>query len=83
MLLFGREGDDADHRPLPDILMIQFRNRNIELKPQLVLQAAQHLALILQRLRIGNMQFQSEQSYGHQDFRERLLAYFFPAGTPD
>jgi len=31
MLLFGREGDDADDRPLPDILMIQFRNSDIEL----------------------------------------------------
>src|SRR5258707_2420440 len=59
--------------------MIQFRNRDIELEPQLVLQAAQHLALILQRLRIGNVQFQSEQSYGH-GFPGTAASLFFSGG---
>ena len=83
VFLFGRERYNADDGALPDVLMIELRNGDVEFDALLVLQAAQNLPLILERLRISKVQLQRKQSYRHLDFQERFAAYFLPAGTPD
>src|SRR5271168_4530978 len=65
MLFFVGKRDDADHRPLPHIMMLQLRHCNIELAAQLVFQAAKHLPLVLQRLRVGNVQLEGEETNRH------------------
>ena len=61
-----READDADLRALPGILPVQFGDGHIEFPPQPVLQAAQHLPLVFERMRIGNVDFQGEQTDRHR-----------------
>src|SRR5258705_10029593 len=64
MMFFIRQRHHTDHRSLPGILEIQFRHRHIKMCPQAILQAAKHLPLILQRLRLRDMQLQCEKSTG-------------------
>jgi hypothetical protein len=65
VLLLVGQGDYAHNGALPSVLEIQFGNGHIEMLPQAIFQAAEHLPLILQRLGIGEMQFQCEKPNGH------------------
>src|SRR5271154_877712 len=56
--------------------MIQFRNRHVELPPQLIFQAANHLSLVLQRLRVRDVQLKGEQADGHDWLQERCYNLF-------
>src|SRR5271154_2135258 len=56
--------------------MIQFRNRHVELPPQLIFQAANHLSLVLQRLRVRDVQLKGEQADGHDWLQERCYSLF-------
>src|SRR5208282_657480 len=62
----GRNGNHADRRPLPSLLVIEFGDGHIELPAQAVLEAAQHLTFVLERARIRNMNFEREQADGHR-----------------
>src|SRR5260370_6010761 len=63
--------------------MVQLRHRNIEITPQLILQTAQDLALVLQRLRVRDVQLEGEQTDRHMALRGDSLAdYFLPADPP-
>src|SRR5271154_4356391 len=85
MLFFVGKRDDADHRPLPHIMILQLRHRNIELAAQFVFQAAQHLPLVLQRLRVGNVQLEGEETNRHAwlpGTARRLSFASRPSGLP-
>src|SRR5260370_4677526 len=83
VLLFIRYRDDPDHRPLPRVVMLQFRHRHVEVPAQLILQAAQNLPLVLQRLRVRDVQLEGEQTDRHQQLRGTAWRiYFLPAGPP-
>src|SRR2546430_9996128 len=61
--------------------MLQLRHCHIEITPQLILQAAQNLPLVLQRLRVRDVQLEGEQTDRHERLRGTALAdYFLPAG---
>jgi len=47
MLLFILKRYNSHHRPLPRLVMIQFRHRYIKLPPQFVFEAPQYLPFIL------------------------------------
>src|SRR2546430_11145288 len=81
MLFFIRNRDNPDDRSLPGVLMLQLRHGHIEIPPQLILQAAQNLPLVLERLRVRDMQLEGEQTDRHERLRGDSLAdYFLPAG---
>src|SRR5215470_14386819 len=61
--------------------MFEFRHSYIEVPSQLVLQAAQHLALVLQGLRIGDVQLEGEQADWHLRLRGKPAVYLLPAGA--
>src|SRR6266851_6233942 len=83
VLLFIRYRDDPDHRPLPRVVMLQLRHRHVEVPAQLILQAAQNLPLVLQRLRVRDVQLEGEQTDRHQQLRGTAWRiYFLPAGPP-
>src|SRR6516164_2088438 len=65
VVVFIGKRHHADDRTLPGILKIQFRNGYIKMRSQAIFQAAQNLPLVLERVRLRNMQFQGEQSNGH------------------
>jgi hypothetical protein len=65
-VLFGiGEGDDADSRGLPDVLEIQFGDGDVEFTSQAVSEAADDLALVLERVRVGEAELESEEAYRH------------------
>ena len=58
------DGHDAETRPLPEVLVLDFRHRHVEAaKP--VLHAPQHHPLVLQRMRAGDEQLERQQSHDH------------------
>src|ERR1700693_1762106 len=59
------EAHYSHHRTLPGILPFQFRHGHIEFPPQPVLQAAEHLPLVFKRVRLGDINFQGEQTDRH------------------
>src|SRR5579859_3272767 len=79
VLLFVRKCYHTNHRPLPHVLMVQFRHRNIKLPSQLVLQAAQHLPLVLQRLRVWDVQLKGKQANRHERSGGLIFCYLRPA----
>src|SRR2546425_12810206 len=79
--LFVRERDDADDRALPHIVVIELRHRHVEMTAQTVLQAAEHLPLVLQRLRIGDVQLEGEQADWHGRLRTQAEGYRREAGA--
>ena len=56
ILAVARNDADGDLGALPRVLKIGFGDRNVELMPQAVFDAAQHVALILERLTAVEMQ---------------------------
>src|SRR5690348_5604056 len=60
--------------------VLQFRHGYVEIPPQLVLQAAQHLPLVLQRLGVGNVQLKSEQADWHLRLRGKAGGLFLAGG---
>ena len=65
-MLFGvGESDDPDGGGLPDILEIEFGDGDVELAAEAVFEAADDLALVLERMRVGEAEFESEQANGH------------------
>src|SRR5580658_9011378 len=74
MLVIVRDAHDAHHRTLPDVLMIELRHSHIEMMPQLIFKAAQYLAFILQRSRVGNVEFQGEKADWHVALRAIRLS---------
>src|SRR6266403_2267135 len=64
--------------------MLQLRHRHVEIPPQLILQASQYLPLVLQRLRIRDVQLEGKQTNRHEQLRgtgDSLADYFLPAGA--
>src|SRR5579862_5121645 len=59
------EAHDAHHRALPGVLPFQFRHGHVKFSPQPVLQAAEHLPLVFKRVRLGDINFQGEQTDRH------------------
>src|SRR5208283_4372036 len=85
VLLFIRYRDQSDHGALPGIHEIQLRHRDVKVRAQAILQTAQHLALVLQGLRIGDVQFQRQQSNRHTRLRTcfpQTLFCFWKGGFP-
>jgi hypothetical protein len=65
MLCVARDGYHANARPLPKILMIQLGDGYIEVGAKPVFQAAKHLPLVFQRLRVRDVDFQCEETDRH------------------
>src|ERR1700693_4372838 len=61
--------------------MIQFRDRYIKLPSQLVFQAANHLPLVLQRLRVRYVQLEGKQADRHERLQERCYDLFAAASA--
>src|SRR2546425_3346681 len=76
VLLFIRNRHHTYHRSLPGVVMLQFRHGDVEIAPQLVFQAAQDLAFVLQRLGVGNVQLEGEQADWHLRSGESLSGLF-------
>src|SRR5690348_18207143 len=57
--------DHADSRSLPQFLMSKFGDGDIEMRTQAIFQAAQHLALVFQRLRVFNVNFERQETDRH------------------
>src|SRR5690349_6490200 len=81
VLLFVRNRYHAHHRPLPRAVMFELRHRYVKFSPQPVFQAAQHLPLVLQRLRVGDVQLKGEQADWHLRLRGKPAVYLLPAGA--
>ncbi len=62
--IIGHAGH-AENRFLPEILAINFSQRNIELSPQTVFQTMQDLPLLFERLAFRNQQFDSTNTDNH------------------
>jgi hypothetical protein len=60
-----RDADDAKRGAVPEFGSVQFRNRYVETAAQLVFQAADDLAPILQGLRGFDVKFDGEKSNRH------------------
>src|SRR5688572_874485 len=65
MPVIGVDGDDSQPRALPEILMLDFGHRDVELVPEPGLQAAQRLPLVLERPRPREMKIQSQETNNH------------------
>src|SRR5262245_30668292 len=63
-----RAGDDRNpkSRPVPDRRFIKLSDGQVEGVAQLFLKRADHLAAVFQRLRMGNLNLESEAGDGHQ-----------------
>src|SRR5690349_4131568 len=61
--------------------MLEFRHGHVEIPPQAVLQAAQHMALVFQRLRIWDVQLEGEQADWHLRLRSKAGRYLLPEGA--
>src|SRR5580704_12189413 len=79
MLVVVGDTHHSDHRALPDILMIELGYGHVEMVAQLVLQAAKNLTFILQRSRVGNVEFQGEKADWHFALRASGPERFFAA----
>jgi hypothetical protein len=65
-MLFGvGESDDTDGGGLPDILETDFGDGDVEFAAQAIPEAADDLALVLERVSVRETEFESEQAYGH------------------
>ena len=62
--LVARDRDDADQRPLPSVLEADLSNGYVEAAAKPVLQTAQYLTLILERLRMGDVELKREEPNG-------------------
>src|SRR5579871_1038423 len=82
MFFFVRKRHHANYRTLPNVVMVHFRDSHVEFLAQLVLETAQDLTFIFQRLRIRYVQLQRKQTDWHWIFRGRKAAYFLPADAP-
>src|SRR5215471_12238456 len=73
---------DTERRPLPGVTGLTLRHRNIEAGPQSVLDAAYHLALVLQRTGTLNANLEPEISH-HWTQRTAFLAQHPGHRTPE
>src|SRR3989442_2119352 len=53
--------------------MVQLRHGHVKVPAQTVFQAAQHLPLIFQRSRVGNVNFEGEKTDRHVTHRRRIF----------
>src|SRR5206468_605846 len=60
-----RDPDDPERHPLPEILVVDFGDRNVVVPAQTVLQAAQDLPLLLERADGGQMDLDDAQGDVH------------------
>jgi hypothetical protein len=65
VLLSIGESDDPDGGGLPNILKVEFGDGDVEFAAEAVFETADDLALVLERVRVGEAKFESEQAYGH------------------
>lgn len=68
-----RNADDANGGAIPQFCPIKFGNGNVETRAQLVFQAAHDLAAIFERLRCFDVEFEREESDGHEAGRWSLV----------
>ena len=59
------DGDDAEGGGLPCDGFVELGNRDVEALAQLILQRADDLAAVLERLRVFDAEFEGEMGYGH------------------
>src|SRR5665213_3868422 len=60
-----RDAHNADLRALPGVLMIQFGDRHVKSAPKPVFEAPQHLPFVLERARVGDMNFERQEPDWH------------------
>src|SRR5437879_13684966 len=60
--------------------MLQLGDRDVEIPPQPILEAAQYLPLVLQRLRGGDVQLEGEHADRHLRLRDELGGVFLAGG---
>src|SRR4029453_17463553 len=75
----GPDLRDAEHRALPEIVVIAFRNRDVEGVGDTGLDLAQHAALALQRVVLGDEERQLQHTDDHG--RARALQRAFGGGA--
>jgi hypothetical protein len=60
-VLFGiRKRDDADGGTLPHVMKIELGDSDVEFAAETVFEATEDLALVLQRVCVGNLELQDE-----------------------
>src|SRR5450755_346245 len=62
--MIARNSDGRDQRPLPEILIIDLGHRHVELAAQAILQAFDGVALVFERMRLGELQLQGQDTDG-------------------
>jgi hypothetical protein len=67
VLLGVGEGDNADGGGLPNVVEIKFGNGDVEFAAETVLEAAEDLALVLEGMGVGELQFEEEETHGHEE----------------
>src|ERR1017187_8294478 len=65
MFSVARNTHHADTRSLPQFLMLEFGDSHVKARAQTILQTAQHLPLVFERLRISDVNFQREETDRH------------------
>src|SRR4029077_6835726 len=60
-----RKADDADLSALPGVVMVEFGDGHVKARAEAVFQTAQHLAFVLQGMRVRDENFQGQQADGH------------------
>jgi hypothetical protein len=75
-VLFGvREGNDAYGGGLPDVVEVHLGYGNIEFAAKAIFEAAKDLTLVLERVGVGEAEFESEEAYGHFKRSIRVQKY--------
>jgi hypothetical protein len=69
MLLGVGESDDADGGGLPNVVKIEFGDGDVEFAAEAGFEAAEDLALVLEGVGVGKLQFEEEQAYWHGGLR--------------
>jgi hypothetical protein len=75
VLLGVGEGNDADDGGLPDVMEVHFGNGDIEFAAKAIFEAAKDLTLVLERVGVGEAEFESEEAYGHCKESIRVQKY--------
>jgi hypothetical protein len=60
------EGNNADDGVIPNVLMLEFGDGNVEAAANAIFEAANDLALIFEGVSFGNADVESEKADGHE-----------------
>src|ERR1035441_348964 len=72
--MVARNSHGRDQGPLPEILIIDLGHRHVELAAETILQALDSVALVFERMRLGKLQLQGQDTDGRHSSGSRRQA---------